>query len=130
MIPCAVLLVLTSAAINLWAQDVAADAIHTGRWTLAEQKQFSDCVAQLKAQGCKPANSRECSTPPEAWCEVGEEWRHWMSAHPEMAGKERSHAKFHQCTQKHAAQMNGTPKQFYAAFDLCAREAYGLETPK
>jgi hypothetical protein len=112
---------------GLRAQEVAADAISTGHWTQAEQKQFSDCVAPLNAE-CKAAYTRACSTPAERWCEVWEEGQHWAHAHPGLSLGKEDHAKFHQCNRAHTSEMNGTPKQFYAAMDFCLREAYGLTT--
>jgi len=99
------------------AQAVAAEAIRTGRWTKAEVKEFRDCVADLAAKK---------ERYPDLWCEVGEEGKHWGRLHPEILHMKGDQSKFHKCTKAHAAEMNGTPQQFFNALDRCLREEYGL----
>jgi hypothetical protein len=52
------------------------------------------------------------------FCEIWEEQQHWKRAHPEVTKKKSDHAKYHACSQKHAAEINGTPEQARAALDL------------
>jgi hypothetical protein len=102
-------------------QSIAEDAIRSGHWNKSEQKEYRGCISRL------PADTKAKSgAPPETWCELAEEYQHWMHGHPGMTTRKENHAKFHQCNREHAAEMNGTPEQFYAAFDLCLREAYGM----
>jgi hypothetical protein len=96
-------------------QTIAKDAIQSGHWTKTEQSDY---------EHCKSAFHPKTGTA-EGWCEVAEEGKHWLRIHHKMA-KDSDHAKFAQCNKEHAAEINGTPQQFYAAFDVCMREAYGL----
>jgi hypothetical protein len=103
------------------AQEVAAEAVRTGHWTNAEQKEFQGCVARLEAT--KKPNDTSSS---EAWCEVWEEHSHWLHGHPELKGKKEIPGRFSKCNRAHSTEINGTPQQFWAAMDRCWREAYGL----
>jgi hypothetical protein len=107
------------------AQEAATEAILTGHWTKAEEKEFQGCTARLEAT--KKPNDMSSS---EAWCEVWEERGHWLHGHPELAGKKEIPGKFIKCNRAHAVEMNGTPQQFWAATDRCLREAYGLSAGK
>jgi len=50
-----------------------------------------------------------------------------LAAFEVITEEKEDSAKFHNCTAKHAAEMNATPQGFIAAFDRCMREAYGLQ---
>lgn len=93
-------------------------------WTDAEKKDFRACVLRLSAEkGVSHQADRGV-------CEVGEEHKHWMRNHPEVAVRKENSARFRLCNRDNTAEMNGTPAQFHAAFDRCMREAYGLAASK
>lgn len=83
-------------------------------WTDDEKAEFQTCFSKGK----------------NPFCEVWEEQQRWMRAHPEASKRKSNHARFHACSQKHAAQINGAPEQARAALDLCWCRAYGLPEPR
>ena len=58
-------------------QSIAAYAVQSGHWTKAEEEAY---------QGCNLRYAKSFADPRQ-WCEVWEEHNHWMSAHPQFAGK-------------------------------------------
>ena len=105
------------------AQSIAVDATRSGHWTKAEQQEFQGCVVRTSEQ---QKTSGKVPGSPASWCEVWEEHQHFMHLHPRLAKRKEIPGRFSQCNKQHAAEVNGTPQQFYVAFDQCMREAYGL----
>lgn len=106
------------------AQAAADEAIRTGHWTQAEVKEYQDCVAKLDA-----TKKADDTTGSSVWCEVWEERMHWSHVHPGVVKglpSKAQAARGERCNRTHAADMNGTPQQFWAATDQCLREEYGL----
>jgi hypothetical protein len=94
-------------------------------WTDAEKSEFQGCLSRLAREG-----KERTPVVDAGLCEVWEEWKHWIRAHPEASRRKEDHAKFQTCNREHAAQVSGTPEQARAAFDICYCRAYGLPEPK
>jgi hypothetical protein len=95
-------------------------------WTDTEKAEFQGCLSRMAASG----KEKTLHVNDAGFCEVWEEWKHWMRAHPEAVHRKDNHAKFEACNREHAVQISGPPEQARAAFDLCYRREYGLPDPK
>ncbi|HEX4426174.1 MAG TPA: hypothetical protein VH079_12315 [Terriglobales bacterium] len=95
-------------------------------WTDAEKTDFKFCVTGIASTG---ENSLQIRSDFIA-CAFIEEGRHWLSIHPKADRKKDNPRRARKCKRQHAAEMKGTPEQFYAAFDLCMCKEFGLKTPK
>lgn len=108
------------------AQGVTAPSI-SNTWTGAERADFRDCASRMSV--IDRQNSQQLGRDTRV-CELLEEQRHWLGAHPEASGRKENQAKFQKCSREHLAQLNGAPEEFHAAFDLCMCGAFGLPKPK
>jgi hypothetical protein len=96
-------------------------------WTNPEKAQFQDCVSRISDRSRE--NTLQLSTDSYA-CMIFEEQQHWIDLHPEALGRREDNVKSRKCFDKHPLQIEGTPEEFHASFDLCMCKAYGLPKPK
>ena len=107
---------------SVHAETAATVAIRTGHWTKAEEVEFRSCVSRMT-----PTQKSGDPGTPESWCEVWEERMHWLHLHPDLRNRKQDSARWRQCNHSHAAEMSGTPQQFWEATDICLCEAYGIK---
>jgi len=92
-------------------------------WTANDKKEYGECVLQVIRQDVDEVS-------PDTWCELMEERLRWMRAHPGIAKRKWSPARFRHCNGNHQSEMNGGPEEWRAALDRCMSEGYGVVVQK